>query len=115
MFSCEKTTGTIFVSNEYFSKLIAAAVSSCYGVAGMVPKGKQKVFDLLGHSSADKGVIVKGSMQGVNVDVHIMVTYGININAICDSIVNKVKFTVEQATGITVNRVTIRVDGMKAE
>lgn len=115
MFSCTKPIGTIYVSNEYFSKLIASAVSSCYGVAGMVPQGKQKLFELWGKSSMDKGVVVKGSMQGVNVDVHIMVTYGININAICDSIVNKVKFTVEQATGIIVNKVTIRVDGMKNE
>ena len=115
MFSCEKPIGTIYVSNEYFSKLIASAVSSCYGVAGMVPHSKQKFFEFWGRSTADKGVTVKGSMQGIDVDVYIMVTYGININAICDSIVNKVKFTVEQATGITVNKVTIRVDGIKAE
>ena len=42
-------------------------------------------------------------------------TYGVNISAISDSIINKVKFTVEQATGIIVNKVTIRIDGIKTE
>lgn len=113
MFSKETPTGQIYVANEYFSKLIGSAVSSCYGVAGMVPHGKQKFFDFFNRAGLDKGVIVKGSMQSINVDLHIMVTYGINISAISDSIINKVKFTVEQATGIIVDKVTIRVDGIK--
>lgn len=115
MFSKETPTGFIFVSNEYFSKLIGSAVASCYGVAGMVPHGKQRVFDFFGRPGPDKGVIVKGNLQSIDVDVHIMVTYGVNISAISDSIVHKVKFTVEQATGITVGKVTVRIDGIKTE
>ena len=38
-----------------------------------------------------------------------------NINAIAKSIVHKVKYTVEETTGITVDKVTVRVDGIKAE
>lgn len=115
MFTKETRTGQIYVSNEYFSKLIGAAASSCYGVAGMVPHGKQRFWDFLGKGGLDKGVIVRGSMQSVDVDLHIQVTYGVNISAISDSIINKVKFTVEQTTGIIVNRVTIRIDGIKTE
>ena len=113
MFTKETPSGRIYVSNEYFSKLIGNAVSSCYGVAGMVPHGKQKLFNLFNKAAHDKGVIVRGSLQSITVDLHICVTYGVNISAISDSIVNKVKFTVEQATGIQVDKVTIKIDSIK--
>ena len=43
MIAYETKTGTITVSNEYFAKLIGNATSSCFGVAGMAPHGRQKI------------------------------------------------------------------------
>jgi len=41
------------------------------------------------------------------------VTYGVNIGTIVDSITNKVRYTVEQSTGLGVKKVNVFVDGMK--
>ena len=113
MISYETRLGTITISNEYFAKLIGHAVSSCYGVAGMVAKGTQWWREFFSRREfADKGILVRGNCQSVNVDLHIVVTYGVNINAIAKSIVHKVKYTVEDATGITVDKVTVHIDGM---
>ena len=49
------------------------------------------------------------------VDLHITVIYGMNISAIAKSIVHKVRYTVEDATGLTVKKVNVFVDGMKPE
>ena len=46
MIAYETKTGKIVLSNEYFAKLIGNAVSSCFGVAGMAPHGKQKFRNL---------------------------------------------------------------------
>ena len=56
---------------------------------------------------------VKSAGTDLVIDLHIFITYGVNISAIADSIVNKVRYTVEQATGLTVNHVNVFVDGMK--
>ena len=53
--------------------------------------------------------------EGLNVDLHIIVTYGLNISAIVKSIVNKVRYTVEDATGLEVHKVNVFVDAMKSE
>lgn len=53
--------------------------------------------------------------EGLIVDLHIIVSYGVNISAICQSIVNKVRYTVEEATGLEVHAVNVYVDGMKNE
>ena len=41
MIAYETRLGKVTISNTYFAKLIGQATSSCYGVAGMVPKGVQ--------------------------------------------------------------------------
>ena len=61
----------------------------------------------------DKGIVVKGNADAITVDLHIIVTYGMNINAIAQSIVHKVKYVVYDATGIDVKKVTVKVDGIK--
>ena len=48
----------------------------------------------------DKGVKVRTVAGGLVIDLHIAVTYGVNIAAIVKSIVNKVRYTVEEATGL---------------
>ena len=48
------------------------------------------------------------------IDLHIYVTYGINVSAIVDSIVNKVRYVVESETGIEVKKINVYVDGMES-
>lgn len=117
MIRMENRYGTIEVSQEYFNYLIGNAVSSCYGVAGMVRSGpKQGLRSMLSRRVyADDGVRVRGEGDRLIVDIHISVVYGMNIAAIAKSIVNKVRYTVEDATGLTVKKVNVFVDGMKPE
>ena len=116
MIAYETRKGTVSISNAFFSKLIGHAVSSCYGVSGMVAKGSQRITSIFSRKgNPDTGIKVRGDVNSIIVDLYITVTYGVNINAIANSIVNKVKYTVEEATGIEVRKVTVHVVGMKAE
>lgn len=115
MISYDTKYGTVSISNEYLSKLIGNAVSSCYGVVGMAPGGKRQ--HLLGMVSkkeySNKGIVIKEDEEGISVDLHIIVLYGMNISAIAKSIVNKVRFTVDEAVGVKVDKVTVKVDGIQ--
>ena len=114
MIAYETKTGTIEVSTEYFAKLIGNAASSCFGVAGMAPHGKQKFRSLISKKDyTDNGVKITGNIDVINFDLHIIVAYGMNINAIAKSITHKVKYVVEETTGIKVGNVTVRIDGIK--
>jgi uncharacterized alkaline shock family protein YloU len=114
MIAYETKKGTVTVSNEYFAKLIGHAASSCFGVAGMAPRGKQKFKNIFSKKDyTDKGIRISGDFDIINVDLHIIVAYGMNINAIAKSITHKVKYVVKEATGISVGKVTVRIDGIK--
>ncbi len=117
MIRIENHLGTIEISQDYFAYLIGNAVSSCYGVAGMVKSGTRQGLRSLffRRSFADEGIRVRSEGGKLVVDLHICVIYGMNIAEISKSIVNKVRYTVEQATGLTVKRVNVYVDGMKAD
>ena len=52
---------------------------------------------------------------GVIVEIHLIVEYGININTICKSIVNRVRYTIENTVGIKVNRINVRVEGVRVD
>ena len=118
MIRLENHLGVIEISQPYFASLIGNAASSCFGVAGMaISNIRQGIRSLLNKhvSFADQGISVKKDGEGLIVDLHIIVTYGVNISAICQSIVNKVRYTVEEATGLEVHAVNVFVDGMKNE
>ena len=115
MISYETRTGSICFTENFLSKLIGNAVTSCFGVAGMMPSSnRQRLFGLVTKEQAlDTGIEVTGDADQINVEIHIMVTYGMNIAAIAASITEKVKYVVKESTGITVNKVNVKVDGIK--
>lgn len=114
----ENHLGVIEISQPFFATLIGNAASSCFGVAGMAnSNARQGLRSILnkGSNFVDQGISVKKDGSGLIVDLHIIVTYGLNISAICQSIVNKVRYTVEETTGLDVHKVNVFVDGMKSE
>ena len=118
MIRIDNHLGSIEISEHYFGKLIGNAVSSCFGVAGMANSNtKQGIRSIFKGKTEylDQGVAVRSVGNGLVVDLHIVVTYGLNIAAIVSSITNKVSYVVEEATGLKVSKVNVFVDSMKTE
>lgn len=117
MIRIEKHLGTVEISPDCFRNLIGNAVSDCFGVTAMVKTGaRQGIRSIFSKKEyADDGVVVRSEGGKLVVDLHISVVHGMNIPAIAKSIVNKVRFTVEEATGLKVKKVNIFIDNMKAE
>lgn len=117
MIKLENHLGVIEISQEYFANLVGHAASECFGVSGMAnstpTQGLRSVLSQ--QDFPDKGVRVRTVGGGLVIDLHIIVTYGVNISAIVKSIVGKVRYTVEEATGFSVAKVNVFVDGMKTE
>ncbi len=113
----ETHLGETNISQEYFANLVGHAASECFGVSGMaVTDATQSLRSVITKKQApDQGVRVRLSNGRLVVDLHIMVTYGVNIAVIVKSIVNRVRYTVEEATGMEVARVNVFVDSMKTE
>lgn len=117
MIQLKNSYGNIEISPIYLSNLVSNAVQSCFGVVGMAPSGaSQGLRQWLSKDGEipDKGVIIHQVDDQLEIDLHIIVTYGLNIEAIVRSIINKTSFVVEQATSQIVRKVNVFVDGMQA-
>ncbi|WP_077533418.1 Asp23/Gls24 family envelope stress response protein [Massiliimalia massiliensis] len=117
MIGYENHLGVIDISHDYFVSLVGETAMSCFGVAGMAETKSQKGILGMFHKKdlPDRGVRVRTKNGALNIDLHIIVLYGTNINAIVKSIVNKVSYQVEDITGLPVSRVNVYVDGMNGE
>ena len=95
MIKLENPNGYIEVTNNYFANLVGRAAQSCFGVTGMVNSNAYQSL---------KSVLI--------IELHISVSYGVNISAIVESIVNKVRYTVEEATDLKVSKVNVYIDAL---
>ena len=104
--------GKVSMTGEYFSGLVGEAAKSCYGVSGMATGGTSDSFKtlVLGKDFPDKGVRVTEEDGRLVIELHIKVTFGLNIAAIVRSITHKVKIAAEDATGLKVQRIDVCVD-----
>ena len=108
--------GEVRYSNEYFSSLVGEAAKSCYGVAGMAARSVADTVRsmLLGDDYSAKGVVVTEEDGRLVIELHIVVSYGVNIATAAQSIMHRVRDQVEKATGLKVARVTLAVDDVLA-
>lgn len=117
MIKLKNPNGFIEVTNNYFANLVGRAAQSCFGVTGMVNSNAyQSIKSVLKNKSAkenlDQGVTVKSINEDLIIELHISVSYGVNISAIVESIVNKVRYTVEEATDLKVSKVNVHIDAL---
>lgn len=115
MISFINTQGKVSMTAGYFAELVAIAAQSGYGVAGMATNGAgDSLKSLVQKDFPEKGVRVTQEDGKLVIELHIKVTYGLNIAAAVKSITHKVKYVVEDSTGLSVKRIRVSVDDVVA-
>lgn len=106
--------GQIAIFQSVFSNIVGNVINNCYGVVGMAYKSTAEgIVSLLKKEKYDKGVKVTAEGENLLIDVHIIVSYGVNLPAISGSIGKEVKYIVEKMTGFKVKKVNVYIDAMK--
>lgn len=109
--------GKITISPDYFTELIGNTVTKCFGVISMNVSGVRETLMAAIRRKSGKppayGVKVRFVKGKLFIDLHISLMYGVNMNAVVRSIINKVGYTVEQSTGISVEKVNVYVDSIR--
>lgn len=108
MLGFQNTKGTVLVENSYIAQLASYAASQCFGVVKL-SGGCEYITDKVLGSRQKRGVEIFISEGAVSVKLHICVSYGINISAIAKSIVQEVRYKIEQSTGFTVKNVDVYI------
>ena len=110
----ENENGSINVSTNVYTDIVGTAATNCFGVKGMAARSvKDGVYHLLRKESVGKGVRVHfHEDNSISIELHIIVENGVNLPAVCRSIMNEVRYVVTRNTGVTVKDVDVCVDSM---
>ena len=106
--------GEISVSSAVFSNITGMAATNCFGVKGMAYRSMTDgLVHLLRREAMSKGVnVIYNEDESISIELHIIVENGVNIPAVCRSIMNEVRYVVNKPTGAEVRAVDVFVESM---
>ena len=114
MIELKNEKGSVFVSDTALSSITGAAATSCFGVKGMAYRSMTDgLVHLLRREAMSKGVnVIYNEDESISIELHIIVENGVNLMAVCRSIMGEVKYVVNLNTGVTVKTVNVCVDSV---
>ena len=107
--------GTIAIENEVIARIAGTAAMECYGVVGMAARSiRDGLVGLLKMESLSKGVRILTHDEGdISITLHIIVEYGTNIVAIAQTLMDNIRYKIEESVGLTVREVNILIEGVR--
>ena len=114
MIKLQTEKGEISISDVALSNITGAAATSCFGVKGMAYRSMTDgLVHLLRREAMSKGVRIVSHEEGdISIELHIIVEHGVNIAAVCRSIISQVRYLVNENTGAEIRSVDVCVDSM---
>lgn len=111
--STDETMGNIKISVDVVSKIASIAASEIEGVSGMYSSFVEGVAQRLGSKkNASQGVRVDIADNSAEIDLYLVVMYGVKIPELAWNVQEKVKQSVEEMTGLTVEAVNIHIESI---
>ncbi|MBQ4226358.1 MAG: Asp23/Gls24 family envelope stress response protein [Oscillospiraceae bacterium] len=116
MIAVDNYLGKIELSYNYIADLVRYASADCFGVAALNSEDRLHSFFRFLKNGAynDNGVAVSVRNGKLYIAVHITVVYGTNISAVSGNAAQKIKYAVEEKTGLKIAKVTVFVDGIRS-
>jgi uncharacterized alkaline shock family protein YloU len=107
--------GRIEISNDVIAMIAGGAAVDCYGIVGMASKNQIRdgISEILRRENFSKGVIVREENGEVHIDMYIIVSYGTKISEVAHNVQTKVKYTLDQTLGLSVQSINIYVQGVR--
>ncbi|AYD40023.1 Asp23/Gls24 family envelope stress response protein [Clostridium fermenticellae] len=106
--------GYIDYSEDVVANIVGISTMECYGVVGMASRNaKDGLWKLIKSENLSKGVKVRCKDNTLLIELYIIVEYGTKISVICNNVIQKIKYNVENYTGIKVSSITVNVQGVR--
>ncbi|HDC8262489.1 Asp23/Gls24 family envelope stress response protein [Staphylococcus aureus] len=107
--------GKIDISNEVIVSVVGGKAVECYGIVGMASRQQVRdgIAEILGHENYAKGIKVTENNGVVDIDMYIIVSYGVKISEVANNVQSTVKYTLEKSLNVSVNSINIYVQGVR--
>lgn len=105
--------GEIKISDESIATVAAKTALDCYGVVSLISKNMADNLNEMFKQNYSKGVKVITIDNHIQLDLFVVLKYGVSLSAVCEALKNSVKYHVEYFTGMIVDAVNVNVLGIR--
>jgi uncharacterized alkaline shock family protein YloU len=102
--------GKITIANEAVAQIVARTAAESYGVVAMAPRAP---LGKLLPERPTRGIAVKGTPEGLRIDLHVVVEYGLNLAEVGATVRSRVAYEVARLTGLTVAAVEVHIEDVR--
>ncbi|WP_077367369.1 Asp23/Gls24 family envelope stress response protein [Anaerosalibacter sp. Marseille-P3206] len=108
--------GTVSIDDSVLATIAGLSAMECYGIVGMASKNATEgFFELVKWENLSKGVKVYTQDNEITVDLHVILQYGVRITVVAANIIEKVKYNLENYTGLNVSKINVLVQGINVQ
>ena len=107
--------GKIDISNEVIASVVGSKAVESYGIVGMASRQQVRdgIAEILGHENYARSNEVKENNGVIDIDMYIIVSYGVKISEVANNVQSSVKYTLENSLNVKVNSINIFVQGVR--
>lgn len=113
MTTSENKHGKIEISPAAIASIVTNAVTQTYGVVGMSTPSLASGIAATITRDPHRGVEVKINEDNIDIDLYVILEYGIRIASVASSLINIVRYAVEKHAGMPVKSVKVHVQGIR--
>ena len=112
--STKNIYGAISISDNAIAKVAAFAALDCYGIVELASKGlRDSISNLFVKNAPTKGLRVTSLGDKIDIDVYVVIKFGVSLSAVAESLKQSIKYQVEKFTGMVVDNVNVNIMGVK--
>ena len=105
---------SIGIDNSVIANIAGISAMESYGIVGMASKNAADgIFELLKFENLSKGIKVNTENNQINIELHVVLEYGVKISVVGQNIIERVKFNIENLTGLTIDNIEVLVEGIR--
>lgn len=107
--------GKVSISSEVVAQYAGSTAVECFGIVGMAAVSmKDGLVKLLKGDSLTRGIKVEiDNDNKIELDFHVIVSYGVCISTVADNLIENVKYKVSEFTGLEIKKINIYVEGVR--
>lgn len=107
--------GKVSISSEVVAQYAGSTAVECFGIVGMAAVSmKDGLVKLLKGDSLTRGIKVEiDNDNKIELDFHVIVSYGVSISTVADNLIENVKYKVSEFTGLEIKKINMYVEGVR--
>ena len=102
--------GKVTIAPDAIAQIVGHTAAECYGVVGMAGKGIKR---LLTRDKLTQGIGVAAKPDGLRIDLHVVIEYGLNLAEVATTVRSRVTYEVERLTGLKVAAVEVHIQDVR--